>query len=97
MAKALDDAAISEALANLDGWSRDGDSITRKYDLDSYAAGLSLASAIGMIADGFNHHPELVIGYKNVTVSFTTHDAGNKITVRDIDVATAVNTLKVRR
>ncbi|MGB1287084.1 MAG: 4a-hydroxytetrahydrobiopterin dehydratase [Aggregatilineales bacterium] len=95
MADTLTDAKISEALSNLDGWERDGDMITRTFETDSYAAGLAVATTVGMIADGHNHHPDMMIGYKKVTVSFTTHDEGNKITSNDIDVATAINSVKL--
>lgn len=96
MADALSDAQISEALELLDGWERDGDKITRTVTLGSYGQGLAYATTVGMIADGFNHHPDLTVGYKKVTIEFTTHDAGSKITQKDIDVATAINRVSVR-
>ena len=33
------------------------------------------------------------IGYKKVTVSFTTHDDGNVVTAKDIDAAKKIETL----
>lgn len=93
MADALTDAAISEALTKLNGWQRDGDTITKTFELPSYMAGLAFASAAGTIAEGFDHHPDMQIGYKKVTLAFSTHDAGNKITQKDIDVATAIEAL----
>lgn len=97
MADALTDSAIQEHLASLTGWARDGDMLTRTFKLDSYMAGLALATTIGTLAEGFNHHPDMSIGYKSVTVSFTTHDAGSKITQKDIDIATAINALPYPR
>jgi pterin-4a-carbinolamine dehydratase len=38
-----------------------------------------------MVADGFDHHPDMAVGYKKVTLEFTTHSAGHKITQMDID------------
>jgi 4a-hydroxytetrahydrobiopterin dehydratase len=90
---ALTDAQITEALAQLDGWERDGDQLTRTFKFDNYLAGTSFASAVGVIAEGFDHHPDLFIGYKKVMVSFTTHDAGSKITQKDVDIAKAINAL----
>lgn len=92
----LNDAAITEALEMLNGWERDGDMITTTVELSSYAQGLAFATAAGMVADGFNHHPDMTIGYKKVTLAFTTHDAGSKITQKDIDVAKAINAITIR-
>ncbi len=96
MAAPLSDAQISEALTMLDGWERDGDKLVKTFELGSYGQGLAFASAIGMVADGFNHHPDLFVGYKKVRAEFTTHDAGSKITQKDVDVAKAIDALKIR-
>lgn len=93
----LTEDQISEHLAALPNWERDGMAIKRVYALDSYMAGLALASAIGTICEGINHHPDLLIGYKKVTVSFTTHDAGFMLTEADFQAAQAVNALPYPR
>jgi 4a-hydroxytetrahydrobiopterin dehydratase len=93
MAEALNDAAITEGLARLSGWERDGDMIVKTYSLDSYPAGLAFASAVGIACDALDHHPDLFIGYKKVEVRFTTHDAGSKISQKDIDAAMKIESL----
>lgn len=89
----LNDAEVIEKLANLPGWERDGGTIKKTYHVDKYLSGLAFASAVGTIAEGFDHHPDLFIGYKKVEVAFTTHDAGSQITQKDIDVASAIEAL----
>lgn len=91
------EAEIIEGLAKLKGWERVGDKLVKTYKLDSYLAGLALAAAIGTIAEGFNHHPDLFIGYKKVTVELTTHDAGHKLSVKDFKVAAAIDMLPYPR
>jgi 4a-hydroxytetrahydrobiopterin dehydratase len=49
-----------------------------------------------MVADSQDHHPDMTIGYKKVTVSFTTHDAGSKITSSDVETAALVEALSYR-
>ncbi len=97
MAQALNDAEIIERMENLNGWARDGDTLTKTFKLDSYLGGLALATAIGTIAEGFDHHPDLHIGWRKVTVSFTTHSAGNKLTYKDFDAAEAIDALPYPR
>lgn len=93
MATALSAAEISERLAALPGWVADGGVITKTYTLDSYLAGLALATAIGTVCEGLDHHPNLYVGYKKVLVSFTTHSAGNQLTTKDFDAAAAIERL----
>src|SRR5262245_56939793 len=93
----LTDDQITQHLAKLPGWERDGMAIKRTYALDSYMAGLALASAIGTICEEINHHPDILIGYKKVTVSFTTHDAGFMLTESDFGAAEVVNALPYPR
>ena len=89
----LSDAEIASRLEALPGWERDGDWIIRTFKLDTYLAGLAFASAVGTLAEAQDHHPELIIGWKRVTVRYQTHDAGNRISEKDMRAAAAVDTL----
>ncbi len=91
MTTALSDAEIDEGLAGLKDWSRDGDVLVKTFKFDSYLAGLAFASTVGVIAEGLNHHPDMSIGWRRVTVSFTTHDAGNKLSAKDFAAAEAID------
>lgn len=89
----LTDAEIEAGLTTLPGWERSGDAITRTFRMESYLAGLAFAAAVGTVAEGLNHHPDILIGWKRVTVTFTTHDAGGKISAKDLQAAAAINAL----
>lgn len=93
----LTEAEIMEELEKVNGWERDGDVLTKSFKVDHYMAGLALASAIGTIAEGLNHHPDLYIGYKTVKVGFTTHDAGSKLSSKDFAAAAAIDALNYPR
>jgi 4a-hydroxytetrahydrobiopterin dehydratase len=93
MASALSEYEIASRLATLTGWERDGMAIYKTYPMETYMAGLAFASAVGTICEGIGHHPDILIGWRRVTVSFTTHDAGNKLTENDFAAAKAVERL----
>lgn len=93
----LSETEIDARLSQLNGWERDGMILKKTYRLDTYMAGLALASAIGTVCEGLDHHPSIVIDYKRVTVSFTTHDAGNTLTANDFAAAAALDSLKYPR
>ena len=93
MTTALDDQTITERLSRLSGWERDGGAISKTYKLDSYMAGLAFAAAIGTVCEARGHHPDMTIGWRKVTVSFTTHDADSRLTAKDFDAAEAIDAL----
>jgi 4a-hydroxytetrahydrobiopterin dehydratase len=89
----LSDAEIAERLSRLNGWGRQGDKIVKTFRLKSYTAGLAFACAVGTIAEAMDHHPDLLIGWRKVTVSYSTHDAGDKLSYKDFDAAEAIDRL----
>lgn len=95
--KVSSDAEISEALEMLEGWQREGNKLIKNFETASYPQGLAFATTAGMVADGFNHHPDIFIGWKKVRLEFTTHDVGHKITEMDIRVAKAINAVTIRK
>lgn len=90
---ALTETEITERMAALEGWERSGDAITKTYKFGTYGEGLAFAAAAGVVAEGHNHHPDIFIGWRKVTLTFTTHDAGSKITEKDIAAAAAIDGL----
>jgi len=90
MAALLSDEEIEAQLP--DGWDRDGDEIVRTYEFDAYLDGVGFAAAVGGVAQEAFHHPEVTIGWREVEVRLTTHDAGG-ITENDTDLAARFNDL----
>ncbi len=89
MAK-LSDEQVTEALADLEGWSREGDKIAREFQFRDFVAALGFITQVGLLAEKANHHPELSNVYNRVTIALTTHDEGG-ITEKDIALAAAVS------
>jgi 4a-hydroxytetrahydrobiopterin dehydratase len=89
----MTDEAVAKALKTLPGWSHKNDTIEKTYSFDNYLAGLAFATTVGTMAQGFDHHPDILIKWRKVTVTFSTHDAGSKVTATDIKVAEAIEAL----
>lgn len=89
----LSDDDIRQKLTAVPGWQRDGDKLQKLFKFDSYLAGIAFASTVGVIAEGFDHHPDIVIGWRKVTVSVNTHSSDNKITLMDFQLAEAIEAL----
>jgi 4a-hydroxytetrahydrobiopterin dehydratase len=86
----LSQKEIEDRLAELPGWSLDGDRITRSYRLGSHFAAVALVVHIARIQDELDHHSDLTLGYNTVTLSVNTHSAGGAVTAKDFGLARRV-------
>ena len=86
----LDDAAIDAALAELDGWERDGDTIHKVFQFDDFSAAFGFMARMALVSEKADHHPDWSNTYNKVTVNLSSHDAGG-VTQRDLDWATAAD------
>lgn len=86
----LPDDQIQAVLNSLPGWEYAEGKLTKTYRLGDFREALTVIVRIGLEAEAMNHHPELLNVYSLVTVSLWTHDAGNKVTQKDVDLATAI-------
>ncbi|MCX3059297.1 4a-hydroxytetrahydrobiopterin dehydratase [Streptomyces beihaiensis] len=82
-----------DRLAELPGWSLDGDRITRKYTLPSHVAAAALVAHVAAVQDELNHHSDLTLGYNTVALAVHTHSAGGAITEKDFELARRVEAL----
>ena len=86
----LTDTEIEAALAELEGWQRDGDTIAREFKLKDFVAAVGLIAQVGLLAERANHHPELRNVYNTVRIALSTHDAGG-LTELDVRLAKAID------
>lgn len=86
----LSQKEIEDRLAELPGWSVDGDRLTRSYRLGSHFAAAALVVHIAGIQDELDHHSDLTLGYNTVSLSVNTHSAGGVVTAKDFALARRV-------
>ncbi len=92
MSELLDDEQIGERLAGLEGWSRAGEKIEKRFDRGDFVGSVEFARAIVEPAERMNHHPDLAISWSEVTVAITNHSAGG-LTAADFELATRIDAL----
>jgi 4a-hydroxytetrahydrobiopterin dehydratase len=91
----LTEDQINARLASANGWMRQGDEITKTYTLTSFPAALAFVSAVGHLAEAADHHPDILIRYKKVTLTLATHSAGG-LTVKDFELAAQIDALPMK-
>jgi 4a-hydroxytetrahydrobiopterin dehydratase len=88
MAKLPDDR-VTERLAALSGWAREGDEIVKTFELPTFPDAIAFVTRVADRAEAANHHPDLDIRYRKVRVALSTHDAGG-LTDQDFDLAAEI-------
>lgn len=91
-ASPLTEAEITNALAELPGWSVREGSLTAAYKLDRSLLP-ALYVAVAAAEDDANHHAEVTILYGTVSFALNTHDAGGAITAKDTAMAARIHSL----
>jgi 4a-hydroxytetrahydrobiopterin dehydratase len=90
MAKLLDAEGIAEGQRSAPGWQEAGGEISRTFTLPSFTAALVFACAVGQLAEQADHHPDILIKFRKVTLTLSTHSAGG-LTEKDFALAREID------
>lgn len=90
MSKPLSPDEIAKACATLPGWKHEGDALVKTFKFRSFREAMSFMTRVAFEAEELNHHPEWTNVYNKVEVRLNTHDAGGKVTQKDVELATRV-------
>jgi len=88
----MTDTEITAALVPLTGWVRQGNSIVKSYGFANYHETMAFVNASAWVSHREDHHPDLTVGYKQCTVTYTTHSAGG-LSTKDFACAAKLEAL----
>ncbi len=81
---------IKLALGKLPGWKFAGNALVKEFKFGSFREAMSFMVRAGFEAEAMDHHPDWTNVYNRVAVRLNTHDAGGKVTAKDIALAKAL-------
>ena len=87
---ALTDEEVEATLRGLPGWYRDGDQITRTFQI-RYHGGVAMIVHVADVERLIGHHADIDLRWGTVRFSITTHDAGHRLTKADFELAARVD------
>jgi 4a-hydroxytetrahydrobiopterin dehydratase len=67
---------IKRRLSGLHGWSLDGDVIHKQFTFAGFPEAVAFVERLVPGAEAADHHPDITIAYKRVTLSYSTHSEG---------------------
>ena len=82
---------IQESLLQLPEWRYGLGALRTAVKCESSAAALDLLSAIGKLAQESDHHPDVDWRYDTLFITLTSHDAGDRVTARDVTLARSIS------
>ena len=73
-------------MGELGGWTLDGEAIRKQFVFRGFPEAVAFVSRLVPHAEAADHHPDVLINYKRVTLTYSTHSEGG-LTDKDFDGA----------
>jgi len=89
----LSTEAVQAALRKLDGWHLKDGTIGKQYAWPSFPDAVAFVNRVADLAEQVDHHPDILINYRRVTLTLSTHSEGG-ITEKDFDLAGKIEKLE---
>ena len=61
-----------------------------EFKFKNFVEAFGFLTQVAILAEKQNHHPQIENMYNTVTLTLTTHDAGNTVTDKDYKLAEAI-------
>ena len=74
-------------------WNETENQLLKSYEFANFIEAFGFMTKVALLAEAHNHHPWWSNVYNKVEIRLSTHDAGNTVTQKDRDLATAIDKL----
>jgi len=76
-------------------WREEGAALVRDFELKDFAGAMAFVNQVAEMAEGANHHPDILIhGWNKVRLTLSTHSEG-AVTQADHNLAAGIDGLGV--
>jgi 4a-hydroxytetrahydrobiopterin dehydratase len=90
MGQTLSESEVHENLKNLKEWQLTGNEIKKQFAFDSFMSGIEFINRVAGLAESADHHPDITVNYRRVTMALSTHSEGG-LTQKDFDLARRID------
>jgi 4a-hydroxytetrahydrobiopterin dehydratase len=88
----LSHSEAAQRVKGLDGWTLEGEALRKQYTFADFPAAVEFVNRLVPEAEAADHHPDILINYKRVTLTYSTHSEGG-LTVKDFAGAATADRL----
>jgi 4a-hydroxytetrahydrobiopterin dehydratase len=78
----LSKAEIDARLAHAPGWRLEADALVRQFTFPTFPDAIAYTTRLAFEAEAADHHPDVTVSYRKVTVRWSTHSEGG-VTEKD--------------
>jgi 4a-hydroxytetrahydrobiopterin dehydratase len=93
MSHLISESELEVALSGLPGWSVEENQLVKRFTFSSFRDAIAAIVRISFEAEDSNHHPQIKNDYNALELRLCTHDAGDKLTDKDLKMATKIEEL----
>lgn len=72
-------------------WKEEDDKLKRTFVFKDFNAAFAFMTKVAAVADRLDHHPWWSNAYNKVEFELSTHDAGDKVTEKDKQLAESID------
>ena len=88
----LSEAEVAHRLNGVVGWTLESDAIRKQFSFATFADAIRFVNRLAAEADAADHHPDILVTYTRVTLTYSTHSEGG-LTVKDFEGAAIADRL----
>jgi len=74
-------------------WKEENNKLKSTFTFRDFTEAFGFMTKVALIAEKMDHHPEWSNVWNKVNIELSTHDAGNKVTDKDRELAKAIDKL----
>ena len=83
---------VAKRLKTLSGWTLEGDAIRKQFVFKGFPEAIAFVNRLAPEAEAADHHPDILVNYKRVTLTYSTHSEGG-LTAKDFEGAALADRL----
>ena len=74
-------------------WEQKDNQLYRKFVFNNFIDAFSFMTKVAILAEKANHHPTWSNTWNKVEIWLSTHDAGNVVSDKDLELSKAIDNL----
>ena len=74
-------------------WEEKDNQLYRQFVFNNFMDAFAFMTKVAMLSEKANHHPTWSNTWNKVEIWLSTHDAGNVVTDKDLDLSKAIDNL----
>jgi 4a-hydroxytetrahydrobiopterin dehydratase len=75
-------------------WKEINNKLEKEFKFNSFQEAFAFMTRVAFLSEAQNHHPTIINTYSSVKIELCTHDAGNKVTHKDHQLADDIDKIK---